>query len=43
MLLNPRSIAFSDTQFRPSFAQPLPGSGINLRSTVRLADLFHNA
>ncbi|MCU1261495.1 MAG: hypothetical protein JWO80_4380 [Bryobacterales bacterium] len=30
MLLNLRSIAFPDTQFRPSFAQPLPGSGINL-------------
>jgi hypothetical protein len=30
MLLDLRSIAFPDTQFRPSFAQPLSGSGINL-------------
>lgn len=30
MLLDLRSIAFPDTQFRPSFAQPLAGSGISL-------------
>lgn len=30
MLLDLRSIAFPDTQFRASFAQPLPGSGVNL-------------
>jgi hypothetical protein len=30
MLLNLRSIAFPDTQFRASFIQPFQGSGINL-------------
>ncbi len=30
MLLDLRSIAFPDTQFRSSFAQPLPKSGLNL-------------
>ena len=30
MLLDLRSIAFPDTQFRASFAQPLKGSGVNL-------------
>jgi hypothetical protein len=30
MLLDLRSIAFPDTQFRSSFAQPLPNSGVNL-------------
>lgn len=30
MLLDLRAIAFPDTQFRSSFAEPLPGSGVNL-------------
>ncbi len=30
MLLDLRAIAFPDTQFRSSFAQPLPNSGVNL-------------
>ena len=30
MLLDLRSIAFPDTQFRASFAQPLKDSGVNL-------------
>ncbi|MGA8029926.1 MAG: hypothetical protein WB992_22510, partial [Bryobacteraceae bacterium] len=30
MLLDLRAIAFPDTQFRSSFAQPLPKSGVNL-------------
>ena len=30
MLLDLRAIAFPDTQFRASFAQPLPGFGVNL-------------
>lgn len=30
MLLDLRAIAFPDTQFRSSFAQTLPGSGVNL-------------
>ncbi len=30
MLLDLRSIAFPDTEFRASFAQPLPQSGVNL-------------
>jgi hypothetical protein len=30
MLLDLRAIAFPDTQFRASFAQPLPDSGLNL-------------
>jgi hypothetical protein len=34
MLLDLRSIAFPDTQFRPSFAQPLPGAGVSLCGQV---------
>lgn len=30
MLLDLRSIAFPDTQFRAAFVQPMPGSGVNL-------------